>query len=196
MLLEHCNQCKKRDLKPFGVCPSYSKIKEATNLLSDVPITLSNFNFSCSFFEPYSVLAAVTAIVIRDESFLLIKKINSHGSGIWSFPGGKIDFGENWFNTTQREVLEETGLLTEKFKFQGLTNDVFIDDKKHFVNLIISCKTSDDKTLQIIKSKCEKMMWITIEEFKNFKEPLFLSLKNVLAVIDLEKICKDLFYKG
>lgn len=196
-MLEQCNQCKKRDLEPFGVCPSYSKIKEATNLLSDVPVTFSNFQFNCPFFEPYPVLAAVTAIIIREESILLMKRVGSHGSNTWSVPGGKIDFGENWFNATQREVLEETGLLTEKFKFQGLTNDVFADDKKHFVNLIVSCKTYDNKEPRITEPlKCEKMMWITIEEFKNFKEPLFLSLKNVLAVIDLEKICKDSFYKG
>lgn len=190
-MLEKCSQCKKKVLEPFGKCPIYSKVQEASDLLASIPVSFSNLQFNCQYFEPLPVLAAVGVFVIRDGAFLLGKRIGSQGSGTWALPGGKIDFGENWFNAAQREVLEETGLLTDNFQFHGLTNDLFAEDKKHFMNAIISCKTVNDNPPQIIEPlKCEEWLWMTVEEFQNFKEPLFLSLKNVLNSISLEKICK------
>jgi 8-oxo-dGTP diphosphatase len=191
-MFKKCNQCKKRHLEPFGHCPIYLKVQEASKLLTDIPVTFNNLQFSCNFFESFPVLGAVSVIVVRDGSFLLGKRTNSYGDDTWGLPGGEIDFGENWFNAAQREVLEETGLLTENFKFHGLTNDLFADEKKHFINAIISCRTADDSVARVVEPlKCKKWVWMTCDELVNFKEPLFLSLENVMAVIDIEKICKD-----
>lgn len=192
-MIEKCQNCNKQKIEPFGNCPIFSKLQQADELLLSVDLDTTKIQFNCMHFQQLPVLAAVTAFVVKNEKFLLGRRLGSHGSGTWALPGGKIDFGENWFNAAQREVLEETGLLTDKFELHGLTNDVFLDDKKHFVNVIISCKVTDDSEPRIIeKDKCDSWEWISCEDVKDNEienRPLFLSLKNVLKVVDIKKIC-------
>ena len=58
------------------------------------------------------------AIVLRDERILLARRPHgSHLAGLWEFPGGKIEPGEEPAEAALRELREETGLTggrTEK----------------------------------------------------------------------------------
>lgn len=194
-MIEKCQSCYKQKIEPFGDCPIFSKLQQANELLSSADLDTSKLQFNCQHFQPIPVLAAVTVFVVKNEKFLLGKRLGSHGSGTWALPGGKIDFGENWFNAAQREVLEETGLLADKFELHGLTNDIFLEDKKHFVNVIISCKITDGGEPRVIeKDKCEGWEWISCDDVKDNEienRPLFLSLKNVLKAIDIVKVCRS-----
>jgi A/G-specific adenine glycosylase len=55
----------------------------------------------------------VTAAVIRDRGRVLIAQRPAHGllGGLWEFPGGKLQPGENLASCLQREILEELGVL-------------------------------------------------------------------------------------
>lgn len=190
-MIEKCENCLNKISKLFGHCQRHFKITEAHKLLTEVDIDDSNLQFNCKFYQPIPVLAAVTVFVFRNQSFLLGKRLGSHGEGTWGLPGGKIDFGENWFNAAQREVLEETGLQTENFKFHGLTNDVFTEDKKHFVNIIITCTSNNinNQPRVIEPTKCECWDWVDIKKVNNIEidsyAPLFLSLVNTLKTVDV-----------
>lgn len=48
---------------------------------------------------------AAYAIAIRDDAVLLVH----HASGAWTLPGGRVEQGEDPFETVVREVQEETG---------------------------------------------------------------------------------------
>ena len=52
-------------------------------------------------------------IIVNKNKFLLIKRASndSYGPGLWEFPGGKLDEGQDLSSALEREVLEETGLL-------------------------------------------------------------------------------------
>ena len=176
-MIEKCESCINKNSTLFGNCPIFSKIDQAQRLLADVQIDIS-VAFNCKNFQPIPVLAAVTAIVFRNGKFLLGKRRGSHGNGTWGLPGGKIDFGENWFNATQREVLEETGLQTGNFKFHGLTNDVFSDDKKHFVNIIVSCNPVDNNEARVTEpTKCECWEWF---DWDDLPSPLMMGLQDIV----------------
>ena len=60
-----------------------------------------------------SPIVGVGAVVLRDDSILLVKRGSEPGKGLWAVPGGKVRFGETLQEAVRREVLEETGLEVE-----------------------------------------------------------------------------------
>ncbi len=119
----------------------------------------------------------VAAIVIKHKKVLLGKRLNSHGEGDWAFPGGHLEFGESIKNCAKREAFEETGLSIKNLQCSAFTNDIFEEEKKHYVTLFVVSEY-DSGELQLKEpDKCEKWDWFNWNEFP---EPLFLSLKNLL----------------
>ncbi len=70
------------------------------------PIFFSIFRFYWWLFRP--VEYGVKVIVQKDNQILAIR--NSYGWKRWTFPGGKINKGENPIDAAKREVNEETGI--------------------------------------------------------------------------------------
>ena len=52
----------------------------------------------------------VYAVIIRNNSILLIMKARGPYTGRYDLPGGSIEFGESPEDALRREVIEETGL--------------------------------------------------------------------------------------
>jgi len=59
----------------------------------------------------------VSALVEKDNRFLLIKEILESGEPYWIIPGGHVEFGENLIDAIKREIKEETNLDIEIKKF-------------------------------------------------------------------------------
>lgn len=58
-------------------------------------------------------VSAKAVLVTKDGKILLMRK----SSGIVDLPGGKVEDGEDLFETLYREVKEETGLKVKRFDF-------------------------------------------------------------------------------
>jgi ADP-ribose pyrophosphatase YjhB (NUDIX family) len=56
---------------------------------------------------------AVSAGIFRDGKILLTRRTNNPKGPLWTFPGGRIEFGETMAEALKREILEETGLTIE-----------------------------------------------------------------------------------
>lgn len=54
-----------------------------------------------------SLVPSVTAVVVSDETLLMIHK---RDNDLWAVPGGAIDVGESAADAARRETLEETGI--------------------------------------------------------------------------------------
>jgi len=55
-----------------------------------------------------AIKAGVGAVVFRGEEVLLIRRGKAPFKGLWSIPGGGIEFGERLLDALRREVREET----------------------------------------------------------------------------------------
>ena len=57
------------------------------------------------------------AVPLRGDRLLVGRRAaGSHLAGLWEFPGGKIEPGEQPVEAARRELAEETGLVAEQFE--------------------------------------------------------------------------------
>ena len=54
-------------------------------------------------------IPSVEAIIVKDDSFLLLKRNNEPVKDCWWFPGGRIRKNETLKEALTREIMEETG---------------------------------------------------------------------------------------
>ena len=69
--------------------------------------------------QPTRPQLAVSGAIFRDGKVLLVRRARSPGKGFYSFPGGRVEFGESLPTALHREVDEETGLRIEILGLAG-----------------------------------------------------------------------------
>ena len=119
----------------------------------------------------------VGVAVIKEGKVLLGKRKNAHGEGTWSFPGGHLEYKESWEDCAIRETLEETGLTIKNVRFGTVTNDVFYEEQKHYITIIMLSDYESGELQLMEPDKCYKWDWFTWE---NLPDLLFVSIENLL----------------
>jgi ADP-ribose pyrophosphatase YjhB (NUDIX family) len=74
---------------------------------------------ACGFIFYLNPKVVAGTIPEQDGRVLLTRRSISPGKGLWTFPGGFVDFGESVSDAALRETFEETGL---KVELTGLVN--------------------------------------------------------------------------
>ncbi len=123
-------------------------------------------------------LVGVAVIVVREGRILLGRRRGSHGAETWSLPGGHLEYGEAPEECAHREVLEETGLMVGQLASVGVTNDLFVDDDRHYVTLFYRAQVPDGEPTVREPDKCSEWRWF---EPQRLPTPLFLPIRNLLA---------------
>jgi len=62
---------------------------------------------------------AVSAAVFRDGKLLLVRRARSPAKGVYTLPGGRVEFGEPLQEALRREVEEETSLAIDIIGLAG-----------------------------------------------------------------------------
>lgn len=63
--------------------------------------------------KPARPQLAVSGVIFREGKLLLVRRAYAPGKGLYSLPGGRVEFGESLHAALHREVDEETGLRIE-----------------------------------------------------------------------------------
>ena len=62
---------------------------------------------------------AVSAAIFRDHRILLVRRARFPAKGLYSLPGGRVEYGESLHAALHREVAEETALGIEIVQLAG-----------------------------------------------------------------------------
>jgi 8-oxo-dGTP diphosphatase len=88
----------------------------------------------------------VDAIIMKDQSILLVQRKNGPFQGFWALPGGFVEYGETTEQAVMREVREETGLETIVYGLLGVYSDPNRDPRGHTIT-VAYCMTTVGGTL-------------------------------------------------
>jgi len=122
----------------------------------------------------------VAVILIRDGHVLIGRRLStSHGHDTWQFPGGHLEFGESIADCAVREVAEETGLEATITGYGPFTNDVFIEESKHYVTLFVLATAPMGQPQVMEPEKCAEWRWCP---WDTLPEPRFLSIQHLLEL--------------
>jgi 8-oxo-dGTP diphosphatase len=87
---------------------------------------------STTAYDPTRVpLVGVGCIVVHESRILLVRGRR----GLWSTPGGHLEFGETLADAAARETFEETGVRVRGVEFVALTNDVLHETGRHYITI-------------------------------------------------------------
>lgn len=125
----------------------------------------------------------LSVIIMKNSQVLLGKRKNAHGEGTWAFPGGHLEWVEEFEKCVEREIREETGLeintnfkLIDKYPIAA-TNDFFKKENKHYVTLFMRAEYMSGVPVTKEKDKCEKWEWFY---WNLLPSPLFLPVQNLI----------------
>jgi len=128
------------------------------------------------------------ALILNDknETLLVKRGVNSKNeAGVWSKPGGAVEFGEKVEDAVKREIKEELGVDIELTKFLGFTNHIIKSENQHWVTFNYLAKITEgepkimepEKIAEIkwfdLKNPPENLSQTTSEPIKDYLESIF-----------------------
>jgi ADP-ribose pyrophosphatase YjhB (NUDIX family) len=124
----------------------------------------------------------VGAVVVDRGRVLLVKRGKAPLLGEWSIPGGMLELGETVRAATEREALEETGLVVRATQLLGVFDRIVPDESGctlyHYVLVDFLCeKLSGD--LRAAADAAEAC-WFTPAEIEGLRLPA--DTRNVLEL--------------
>ncbi len=119
----------------------------------------------------------VGLFIKKGHKVFLMRRINAHGTGTWSVPGGHLEYGEGWEEAAKREAFEEAGIRVKNVRFGTVTNDIFKKEGKHYITIYMISDYLSGKERICEPGKCDNIGWF---EWKKLPKPLFLPFKNAL----------------
>ena len=133
-----------------------------------------------SDFDRYTIPNVGLALIIRNNGKVLLqKRKGSHSSGTWAFPGGHLELWESVEGCALRELKEEAGdeLIVKDIKTLHFTNDMFKEDRKHFITLFLVCDYVSGNPKIAEPEKCEGWEW---HSWESLPKPLMLPIENMI----------------
>ena len=122
----------------------------------------------------------LAVILLDKEKALIGQRKNVRGAGLWAFPGGHLEHGEDFEDCARREVLEETGLeieLPDNGKVFAAINDLLPDQGKHYIILFMRAKYIGGIPQNKEPERCEGWEWYP---WGSLPKPLFPGIQELI----------------
>jgi len=110
-----------------------------------------------------AVLDVVAAILIKGERVLACRRAPHKSSpGLWEFPGGKVEAGEDPFDALVREIQEELGIDCQVIRSFDIseTEGQPLTIRLHSVICVVALEG------QLTSTDHDQLRWLTISELE------------------------------
>ena len=109
----------------------------------------------------------VNVIVKQDDKILMVQEGWGNVKGMWNFPAGHLDDGENLFEGAIREAKEETGY---DVKLTGLVNiqNVLYDDR-HVILIVFAAEIVGGE-VKFDKNEIMNVEFVEIDKLLNMSD--------------------------
>jgi ADP-ribose pyrophosphatase YjhB (NUDIX family) len=130
---------------------------------------------------PTPLQVAVSAGIFRDGKVLLVRRNREPARGVYTFPGGRVEFGESLTQALAREVMEETGLMIDIVGLAGYREALpHKTGGGHYIILPFAARwVSGDVRLN---DELDDAKWLTASELGNL--PVTEGLKDVISSVE------------
>lgn len=112
---------------------------------------------------------AVSAVIFREGKVLLVRRARSPGKGVYSLPGGRVEYGESLHTALAREVDEETGLKIEILGLAGW-REVLPGDSAtggHYVIMSFAARWVGQEP--VLNEEHDDFKWLQVGHFGDLK---------------------------
>ena len=115
---------------------------------------------------PDDLIRAAGGIVTRTTlgGHIEVACIYRESRGDWTFPKGKLDFGETFEEGALREVFEETGMRCNVVRFVGTTNYTHRKGKPKIV--VYYLMVADDGEFQP-NDEVDELVWLALDDVRD-----------------------------
>jgi 8-oxo-dGTP diphosphatase len=120
---------------------------------------------------PDRPIVGVGAVIIHDARALIVQRAGEPRKGEWTVPGGMLEVGETLRSGTEREVLEETGLVVKAGPvvdvFESIWPDATGKTQFHYVLIDFLCGYVSGE----LKAATDvaDARWVTFEELDDLQ---------------------------
>lgn len=105
---------------------------------------------------------ATKALILQNGRFLALER--SVGDG-FELPGGRMEFGETFEETLQRETLEETGLSVIPIKIIDTWNWLNEAKSHQIVGVVYLCQMNSTLVSVKLSDEHENFEWFEVKDF-------------------------------
>ena len=119
----------------------------------------------------------VQCFVISKDSLLLGLRTAGFGTGTWGLLGGHLEKGETIFQAATRELLEETGIITNEKSLEVITIGDPISENNYHMQIGILVKEWEGAPSIVAQQELGKLEFFP---FNNLPLPLLISSEYII----------------
>ena len=115
------------------------------------------------------ILVSAVALIDQDGRILIAKRPDGKSmSGLWEFPGGKVELGETPEQALVRELSEELGIKTWNSCLAPMTFASHAYEDFHLLMPLFVCRKWEGI---VIPKEEQELKWVYSSELKNYPMP-------------------------